>query len=396
MKAVLKILFLAVLLTLSTFANTHLNILKDLDIDKSFMQTSYYQQIKQGINERQIADFTRTLKNGYKHIYSIKDTIKISGLPEAFLYLPMIESGFANHAVSGVKATGVWQFMDVTAKNYGLKIDKYIDERRDIVKSTKAATSYLKGLKSQFGKWYLALMAYNCGEGRLNKAITQAGTDDLATLLDPTKGYLPSETRNFIIKILKASMISKDPNFALSKDATLLNQPVLATSKVSVPGGTSLKQISDSIGVSVKRLKDDNTHLKFAFTPPNIKSYHVYIPQNKKDMFAKNFKPVVANNRFYSYTVKSGDTLFAIAKKSGVSHKAIKEYNELKNSLVSVDQKLIIPRSDQNKFQSYVVQNGDTLEILSKKFNVKVKDIKDANSLASNDNLQVGVKIVIP
>ncbi|MCD8213032.1 MAG: LysM peptidoglycan-binding domain-containing protein, partial [Campylobacter sp.] len=165
--------------------------------------------------------------------------------------------------------------------------------------------------------------------------------------------------------------------------------------KVEVPGGTNLTKIGDSIGLSVKKMKSNNPHLKFVFTPPTLKKYYVYIPENKKQLFTQNFKPFNGKNNFYTYTVKKGDTLLGIAKKTGISHRAIKDYNELKANAVAYNQKLIIPSSNNNKMQNYTIQNGDTLATLSKKFKVNEKDIKEVNSLASS-NLSVGENIVIP
>ena len=311
----------------------------------------------------------------------VKEQIKKSGVPESFFYLAMIESGFSNHTVSNAKATGMWQFMEQTARLHGLKVGQYVDERKDPVESTIAATNYLKSLKNQFGKWYLAAMAYNCGDGALKRAIQKAGTDDLVTLLDAEKKYLPAETRNFVIKILRAAYTAKDADFLMSKDSSLLS--------------TNLAQIGDSIGLSTKKMKNNNPHLKFVFTPPTLKDYYVYIPENKKQLFAENFKPFNGKNNFYAYVVKKGETLLSISKKTGVSHRAIKDYNELSTNAVSYNQKLIIPFSAQNKSQNYIVQTGDTIASLSKKFNVSEKDLKDANSFASS-NLNVGANIVIP
>ncbi|CAD7286432.1 lytic transglycosylase domain-containing protein [Campylobacter suis] len=371
--------------------------LKDLDIDLSFMKTSYYQNMKKSIQTNQIRAFSNIIKQGYNYIPNLKASIKEAGVPDSILYLAMIESGFSNHVVSSAKAVGMWQFMEKTARIHGLKIDKYVDERRDPIASTKAASTYLKDLKGQFGKWYLALMAYNCGEGRMRKGIKMAGTDDLATLLNPSKNYLPAETRNFIIKILRASFIAKDSEFLMSKDAKLLRSSGgLKLAKVEVPGGTTLMQVGDSIGIGVAKLKSDNAHLNFVFTPPTVKKYYIYIPETKTELFAQNFKPFTGKNNFYTYTVKKGDTLLGIAKKEGVSHRAIKDYNELKTNKVVINQKIIIPSSSKNKFQTYTVQNGDTLAILSKKFNVEHKDLADANSLAMSSVLTVGDNIVIP
>ncbi|MCD8213903.1 MAG: lytic transglycosylase domain-containing protein [Campylobacter sp.] len=279
MKAVLKV-FLFFACSVMLFANApekdsyeaQAKILKELDIDTSFMKTSYYVDMRKSIKSAQIQTFTDSLKSGYMYIPMIRTQIKDSGVPESFFYLAMIESGFSNHTVSKAKATGIWQFMEKTAKLHGLKVGQYVDERKDPVESTKAATTYLRTLKNQFGKWYLAALAYNCGDGCLSRAIQKAGTDDLATLIDPNKKYLPPETRKFVIKILRAAYIAKDADFFISKDSSLLSMNGgLKLVKVEVPGGTNLTKIGDSRGLSVKRMKRYSPHLKFVFRPPTLK-----------------------------------------------------------------------------------------------------------------------------
>ncbi|MCR4941652.1 MAG: transglycosylase SLT domain-containing protein [Campylobacter sp.] len=403
MKAILK-LFLIFSCMVSLYAAPaeeseafQIKTLKDLDIGKSFMKSSYYKEMKKSIKSSQIEAFTKIYKEGYRYIPTLVSNIKKAGIPEHFLYLAMTESGFSNHVVSNANAVGMWQFMEKTAKIHGLKINKYVDERRDPIAATRAAGKYLKGLKNKFGKWYLAVMAYNCGEGRLNKAIRQAKSSDIEVLLDPKKAYLPAETRKFVMKILRASFIAKDSEFLMSRDTKRLQGiSKLKFAKVNVPGGTNLKEVADSIGLSVKKLKSDNAHLKYVFTPPTYKKYYIYIPENKQVLFNENFKPFTGKNYFKTYTVKKGDTLLAIAKKEGISHRAIKDYNELKTNLVAVDQKLIIPVSSKNKLKTYTIQNGDTIAVLSKKFDVPAKDIAAANSFAKNEVLKVGADIVIP
>ena len=146
-------------------------ILKEFDIDAKFLKSSHYASIKNSIKDGKRKEFVDTVKSGYRHIPMLQKIIKDSGIPEPFLYLAMTESGFSNHIVSSKKAIGIWQFMESTAKLYGLRVDKYTDERKDPIASTLAATKYLQSLKDDFGKWYLAMMAYNCGDTRLREGI---------------------------------------------------------------------------------------------------------------------------------------------------------------------------------------------------------------------------------
>lgn len=291
-------------------------ILEEFDIDAKFLKSSHYASIKNSIKDGKRKEFARTVKNGYKHIPVLQKIIKESGIPESFLYLAMTESGFSNHIVSKKKAIGIWQFMESTAKLYGLRVDKYTDERKDPVAATAAATKYLQSLKNDFGKWYLAMMAYNCGEARLRAGIRKAGTTDLAALLDDKKSYIPKETKRFVKKILTTAHIAKEQDDLLAKTQALSGTNGIELSKINVPGGTTLMEVGDSIGLSLKKMKEYNMHLKFVYTPPTEKPYYLYIPANKTKMFSDNFE-VAQNRKFEIYTVKENDTILSIAEKNG-------------------------------------------------------------------------------
>ncbi len=369
-------------------------VLKEFDIDAKFVNNSHFTEIKNNIRHSKKKEFIETVKSGYNHIPALQKIIKDSGVPESFLYLAMIESGFSNHVVSNVNAVGIWQFMAPTAKLYGLRIDKYADERKDPIAATIAATKYLTQLKKDFGKWYLAMMAYNCGSGRLKSAIKKAGTDDITILLDSKRALIPPETRKFVKKILTVSYIAQDEEFLETKDALLISNPKgMETAKIKVPGGTTLMEVGDSIGISLKRMKELNTHLKFVYTPPTNTPYYLYIPKNKEDMFKLNF--VASDDRkFDFYTVKENDNLLSIAEKIGVSHKIIKEYNALASNDVQLNQKLVIPtEKNVNFLAEYMAKSGDTLNEISAKFDVAFADLQEANSIISS-NETIGAKLV--
>lgn len=369
---------------ISTFEQ---NILEQLDIDLEFANTVYFKDISDGIKDGHIKSFDDAIRNGQSFLSMLRTSIVNSGLPDSLFYLAMVESGLSNKVISRTKATGIWQFMAPTARIYGLRVDKYVDERKDPIQSSVAATRYLRSLKREFGKWYLAILAYNCGNTKLKKAIRQAGSDDLAVLLDSEKKYIPYETRNFIIKILRSAFIAQDLGFDIEQGKKLEAPEGVKLARVSVPGGTNLLHVADSIGLSLKKMKENNVHLNFVFTPPNAKSYHIYIPENKRNIFVKNFIPQKAKNEFYTYKVKKGDTLFSISKKTGVNYRAIREYNELETNSIKTSQLLIIPKSVRLN-RSYTAQGNEKLKSLSKKItsNDKVKDI-DASGLVAGDNI---------
>ncbi|ASM37408.1 lytic transglycosylase domain-containing protein [Campylobacter sputorum] len=383
----------------SSYIN-QIKVLKELDIQTRYASDPIFLSIKENITTSDKKEFIDIIQDGYSYIPMLKKIIDEADIPHPFLYLAMVESGLSNHAKSNVSAVGMWQFMKETARLYGLKIDQYVDERKDPIAATKAAISYLKDLKGKFGKWYLAAMAYNCGEGRLGRAIKLAGTDDLATLIDPQKKYVPLETRMFIRKILSAAYIAEDNDFMISNNSALLNRPnKINVAKVIVPGGTPLVEISDSIGISLSKMKVYNPHLKNSMTPPNTKNYYVYIPANKQGLFANNFDPKKQMKKNI-YIVKNGDTLSGIASRFNTDSRTIKDINSLKTDKLSINQELIVPalavkNAKEISKRHYIIQKGDTLSGIAQKFSVSVKNLKSVNNIASS-NLRIGEKIVIP
>ncbi|MBZ7986584.1 lytic transglycosylase domain-containing protein [Campylobacter canadensis] len=320
-------------------------ILKSIDVDMKYLNDESFVEIFSNMSERDIQYFTKILNEDNMNIPIIKAILKKEGVPDVFLYLAMIESNFKTHAKSGAKAVGVWQFMSPTAKSFGLKIDRYVDERKDVVASSTAAARYLKRLKKQFGKWYLAIFAYNCGDGCVRRAIANANSDELSVLLDENKKYLPLETRNFFRKIVGASLIAEN-DIVKYGDAYLLNQIMsLNIKRVEIQANDNLVNLAKRAGMSLSDLKKINPHFNTNLTPPY--SYYIYLPIERVALFKnskKNFdyaKNKVKN--IITYKVKSGDTLYDIAKENNVTTKILKSFNNLSSDFLSVNQTLRIP-----------------------------------------------------
>ena len=293
--------------------------------------------------------FLKRFDNSYTFIPIIRSMIAQEGLPQEFLFLAMVESEFIINAKSSKKASGIWQFMPATAKGLGLEINDYIDERQDPIKSTQAAITYLKQLYNLTGEWYLAMMAYNCGYARLQKAIEEAGGDSsLQTLLDEDKKYLPPETRNYIRKIVAMSLVFNDADFLKSNDSEyLLNRGATDTLAIlKLKSGVPLGIIAQSAGMSLNELRSYNMHFKYAFLPPGAgdKEYNVYLPYEKlarfKQHFDANYQP---NSAFMMHKVQKGDTLSSIARQYKTSINELKRVNGLSTTRLSINQKLIIP-----------------------------------------------------
>ena len=390
------ILLIPILLSANlTYVSNHnkeLSVLESFDIEPSFLYDPVMNEMK---NKNSTIDknkhFFKTMDNAYLFIPAIKNLLSEYNIPQEFMYLAMAESNFKSKAYSRKRASGLWQFMPGTAKLYNLKIDEYVDERRDLIKSTKAAAKYLSNLHDRFGKWYLAAIAYNCGGGRLSRAIKEAGTDELAVLIDPKKKYIPRESRNYIRKIVALALVGNDEQYMLKSEYEyLLNRAsAYSISTVRLPMGESLSRVSKLINIPVKELRKLNRHLKYDFVPPYRKGYDIYIPYIKLSEFKQKYFEEPIKNIYKVYVVRSGDNLSRIGHKYGVSYKVIKDFNRLRTTRLKIKQKLIIPikKADNRKIDSkyyYMVKKGDSLESIAKEYKISIQNIKLQNNLKSS------------
>ncbi|TKX31980.1 lytic transglycosylase domain-containing protein [Campylobacter estrildidarum] len=346
------------------FYEKQIKILRDLDIESNFISSLVFVQSQQDIKSKH----TKTLIDGIQEFSKITPMIRKiladQEVPEEILYLAMVESGLKVNSVSNAKAVGIWQFMRPTAKNLGLRIDAYVDERRDPVKSTYAAVNYLKELKAEFGKWYLAILAYNCGNGKLRQAIKQAGSDDLNILLDSDKRYLSLETRNFLRKILTLAFLANDRDFLIEKSASLVNYTLSNDFiKVDTPSSVSLKDIARILNIDLATFKKYNPHFKHNFTPPG-KGYYMYIPLNKVAFFNEHFevkkltKVDTTIPMTKIYIVKAGDSLYKIARKHNTTIDSIRELNRIYKNHLSINQKILIPIKEKKNANIKTAQSN--------------------------------------
>ena len=373
-------------------------LLRSFDINPSFLNDPTLNYIKDQKRARyKNTYFFKTMNDAYIFIPLVKKTIADSDVPSEILYLAMAESNFSTRAYSKKKASGMWQFMPYTGRIYGLKIDDYVDERRDLVKSTEAAVKFLNHLHKKFGKWYLAAIAYNCGEGRLRRAIKKAGTDDLEVLLDPKKKYIPAESRRYIRKIIALALIGYDEAYMIENECDyLLNRGnAYSLSRVDVPAGESISRIAKILSMPSGDLKKLNRHLKYDFVPPYGKSYQVYIPYIKLSEFKTKYKPAKLQTMYLVHTVSSGDNLSYLGKKYNIPYSRIRDFNKLRTDRLSLKQKLIIPVSKHyvpKTSKSYTVKSGDTLDSISKYFKLSIMELKKKNRLTTN-LIKIGEKL---
>ena len=276
-------------------------------------------------------------------------------LPLELKYLAVVESGLNPKARSHAGARGLWQFMYATARGQGLRIDSYIDERRDPVRSSEAACVFLKKLYNQYGDWYLALAAYNAGPGNVNKAIRRSGGKKNFWEI---RYFLPRETRNYVPAFMAVVYLMEYHAEHNIFPAELLT-PYAALDTVEVNTVLRFDQIAAHLNMDVESLSQLNPMFRLDIIPGPPEKWPLVLPQNlipsflayQKDMILhepERTPEIVFVPEPVIYRVKSGDVLGGIASSYGVSVKQIKEWNGLKGTMIRVGQKLKIhanPRS---------------------------------------------------
>lgn len=301
-------------------------------------QVEYYLDFFQNRHRRTFAVW---LARSARYLPMIKKELAEAGLPLDLAYLPMIESGFNTTVSSRASAVGTWQFMRATGRSYGLAVNDYVDERRDPVKSTKAAVAYLSNLYKEFDSWHLAVAAYNAGEGRIRRAMKQSDADDFWEIAQSQ--YIHSETKLYVPQLIAAIMIAKDPE-KYGFDNIDYDEP-LDYETVLVPRGTSLKAVAVACGLPDEEILALNRHLSKAITPPTEADYPLRVPTGKKELVIKNLPRVrsVKVIEFNDHVVKRGETLTTISRKYKLSKTTLLKANNLQYERLSLGQRLRIP-----------------------------------------------------
>lgn len=275
--------------------------------------------------------FVVWLERSESYMNMIKRILREEGLPDDLFYIAFIESGLSVKARSRAKAVGMWQFIKGTAKKYGLRVDWWIDERRDPEKATRAAARYFKDLYGHFGSWYLAAAGYNAGEGRVRRAVRNNGSEDFWELAASKKRAFKQETRDYVPKYLAAMLIAKDPEVYGFPSGDYLDDFDYDT--VSISHVTDIRVIADAAEVPVEEIKTLNPELLHWFTPPNYPEYELKLPAGTKEVFEANISkiPPPERVRFLEHKVRRGETLSGIARLYGTEVKPLLYMNDIKN-----------------------------------------------------------------
>jgi membrane-bound lytic murein transglycosylase D len=272
-------------------------------------------------DRREIVDLWFSRSNRY--LGMIREVFRAQGLPEDLAFMAMIESGFNPRAVSRAGAKGLWQFMAGTARRYGLRVDPWMDERLDPVKSTHAAAAHLRDLHRQFGSWPLVKAAYNAGQVKVSRAIQGVGSHDFWTLA--RSRFLRQETKDFVPAIHAATLIGRDPG-RYGFETTSVED--VATATVSVPPRTNLKTLSARAGVPLETLRVLNAVLVRGVTPPGA-AYTLTIPHGTAEPIQAALAPPPG-----IHVVKPRETVSFIAQRYGVTVAEVLRWNNLQERSV--------------------------------------------------------------
>jgi membrane-bound lytic murein transglycosylase D len=353
--------------------------------------------------------FQAGLERSGRYMYVFREVFQEEGLPLDLIYMAHVESAYKTTAYSRARARGIFQFISGTGKHYGLRIDYWVDERLDPEKSARAAAAYLKDLYAEFGDWYLALAGYNAGEGKIRRALARSGRDDFWGIAKTR--YIRRETKNYVPAILAAVMISKDPEkygFDFEADSPVVYETI------EIEGAVDLQVLARCAGSDLDRLKLLNPALRRYQTPPHART-KVHVPVGASEATLAALEKVPQNERvlYARHRVRSGDTLYDLARDYGVSVSAIQQSNKMgRRTVIRVGDELIIPtvaagsysapagyRSDTGAVPgeplTYRVRRGDTLSGIARRYRSSPTAIATASGISVNRTLHPGDRLTV-
>lgn len=372
------------------------------DFDLPFTNNQYVQKWVDYFTGRGRDHFARYLSRLGRFMPYIHAVLDQYNMPRDIVFLSMIESGFNIRAQSWASAVGPWQFIRSTGAMYGLEVDYYIDERRDVEKSTHAAARHLRDLYQEFGNWYLAFAAYNAGAGKVRGAIERDGMN----YWDMVGGrYLRQETKDYVPKILAAALISKNPERYGFR--SIHYQAPVAFERVTMNGPTDLETAAECAGVDPDLIRLLNPELLQDMTPPHLKNYQLKVPRGTAGRFQKHYASLKPSERMKTvyYTVAKGDTIAGIARDYGVSASDLAKAN---SGLVDIDKnnyskKVKVSYKKKGKLRSkwvkksytvasYSVPSGSRLVIPSKRSLAAYSSSRDDQAAYRAQN-QFGIQV---
>lgn len=349
----------------------------------------------------------------------IRARLQESGLPGDLVYLALIESGFSNRAVSRARAVGMWQFMPATGRGYGLRIDGWVDERRDPVKATAAAARHLKNLRARFNSLYLAAAAYNAGAGRVGRSLNALGdgepdeeevdslhSDGTFFRLYETK-LLHRETKDYVPKLIAAAIIAKEPS-RYGFTVTRPDAPFRADS-VTVPDMTGLDVIARLSDTTVAELRELNPQYLRLVTPPRVRSIVLVPPgHGPSTQAALDSLPPGERVTFREHLVTRRQTASGVARQYGVTLSALYEVNpRIRGRRLRTGERLVIPvggpmstvvarsvaEPEAGVVSFHRVRRGETISGIARRYHVSQAQLKQWNRLGKSGMIRAGQRL---
>ena len=285
--------------------------------------------------------FARWLERASTLVPLMQEILDERGLPRDLVYLAMVESGFSPHAVSVAAASGYWQFIPSTGALFGLKQDRFVDERRDFVRATEAAGRFLHSLHGHFdGDWHLAWASYNAGEARIRRAMAKTGARTFWELIERPHG-LAKETVHYVPKIIAAAIVAKD---AARYGFVVPPASRLAYDQVTVDGALDVRVLAKRMHAPVESLRALNPALLYDLTPPDRRT-RLRVPKGTlaQSEAALAALPRTQRLEYVAYRVQRGDTLSGIARRMHASIDSLRQFNRLKGTRLKLGQELVVP-----------------------------------------------------
>ena len=343
--------------------------------------------------------FQRYLGRFQKHKKLVQRIFREHGLPQELGYLSLVESGFNTRALSRAKASGPWQFMKATGRQYGLDVTWYVDERRDPVKSTIAAAQHLRDLYDELQSWPLALAAYNAGESKIKRAIRKSGSRDFWKIRETR--YIRQETKDYVPSFIAAVLIASHPSrYGFSLPKTL----PYAYSEVLMRKRAHLKAVAKATGISLGMLKELNPELLQNIVPIVRVGYSLKVPVGKGSLVRERYDQIKMWTKLPPdsatwYRVRFGETLDDVARQFGLTKQELRRLNRLKKDdeilwndrlrLRTDDDSAPLPLETEPSPPPtwYRVHYGDTLKSIAKKFDLSVQTLRRLNNLKKGDEI---------
>ena len=333
----------------------------------------------------------------------MEEIFKDHGLPTDLVYLSLVESGGNPNAISYAGATGYWQFMSGTARRYGLGINTWIDERRDLDKSTIAAAKYLKHLHSIFDDWFLASAAYNAGEGTILRIMKR--NPDIECFWDISPGMpIKRETLAYVPKFTATLIMARNrEEYGLPiPESTESLAPSHET--ITINTFIYLDEIAEVIGISQDRLAKLNPELIRGCTPPMAQQYELEIPAGTAARVSGYLSSINDNEphtEYVTHTIKKGDTLSGLARKYSSKTITIAQTNRMKTAdILTIGNVLVIPintvSNKPRRKHTYMVAKGDTIKSISQKKGVSAQDIIEVNNIKNPELIYPNMVLNIP